>query len=200
MLIDLSIKLDNTTPTYPGDPPITLAQTSSVDADGYTLHMLTCGTHAGTHIDAPAHMLADGPTLDTLPLDNFIGTAKLVEGFSLEAARAANLQPGDIAVIYTGASEHLHEAQYFTDYPAMSLEVAEFLVDAGVKLVCVDTCSADNEDAFLVHKTLLRAGIPIAENLINVGSLRGRDFTIIALPLRLDVDAAPARIVAKVRS
>lgn len=198
MLIDLSIKIDNQTPVYPGDPPIRLDEASTIEAGGYVLHMLTVGTHGGTHIDAPAHMLADGATLDALPLTSFIGRGKVIEGLSLEAVQAARLEAGDIAVFNTGMWQRIAEPGYFTDYPVMDQAVVEYLVSAGVKLVGLDTCSVDNTDGFPIHKRLLGAGIPIVENLSNLSAIKGKEFRFIALPLRIDADGAPARAVAEV--
>jgi arylformamidase len=200
MLIDLSITIDDQTPVYPGDPHIQLTEAGTIETDGYALHRLTLGTHSGTHIDAPAHMLVGGATLDALPLDVFVGNATLVDGFSMEAVRAAGLNAGDIVVFNTGMSERFDDPAYFTEYPAMDEAVAAYLVSAGVKLVAIDTCSADNVDGFPIHKVLLGAGIPIVENLTNVASLRGKAFRLIALPLRIDTDGAPARVVAEVIS
>jgi kynurenine formamidase len=198
MLIDLSMQLDNDTPVYPGDPHIQLSAAGDFADAGYVLHMLTVGTHSGTHIDAPAHMLADGATLGSIPLESFIGRAKVVEGYTLAAAQAADLQSGDIAIFYSGRSEQYTDPTYFTDYPVMDTAVAEYLVEAGVKLVGVDTCSVDITEDFPIHHILLGAGIPLVENLVNIAALRGKECTIMALPLRIDADGAPARVIAEV--
>jgi arylformamidase len=39
----------------------------------------------------------------------------------------------------------------------------------------------------------------IIENLINLEKLLGKDFEIIALPLKIDAHGAPARVIAKVK-
>jgi kynurenine formamidase len=38
----------------------------------------------------------------------------------------------------------------------------------------------------------------IIENLTNLSQLQGKDFTVYALPLKLDVDGAPTRAIAEV--
>ena len=198
MLIDLSVALNENTPAYPGDPVFTSAESATLAANGYVGHGLTLGTHTGTHIDAPAHMLADGQTLDAYELTTFVGHGKLIDGFSIEAVTQANLQPGDIALFNTGTSSRLHEPSYFTDYPVMGSDIAELLISLGVKLVGLDTCSADSTPDFTVHKQLLGARILIIENLTNLQALQGFDFEVIALPLKLALDGAPARVVAVV--
>lgn len=49
-----------------------------------------------------------------------------------------------------------------------------------------------------VHKILLKNDILIIENLTNVEELEGKEFKIHALPLKLQLDGAPARVVAEI--
>ncbi len=78
MIVDLTVNLNNNTPVYPGDPKIVIKQADSLDKDGYLGHSLAFGTHAGTHIDAPAHMLAATPTLGQIPLETMTNLAPLL--------------------------------------------------------------------------------------------------------------------------
>lgn len=199
MLIDLSIRLDDQTPAYPGDPKIQITQTETVESEGYLGHSVLLGTHTGTHIDAPAHMIASGDLLGGIPLNCFIGEGKLVDAFTIEAVERAMVKSGDIVFFCTGMSTDYYEPRYFTDYPVMPNEVADYLINKGVKLVGVDACSVDNESEFLIHKKLLGAGIPIVENLTNLEQLRNKNFQVYALPLNLNLDGAPARVIAETK-
>jgi kynurenine formamidase len=76
---DCSHPLDAATPTYPGDPPVTVEPHATHDADGYRVTRLGLGSHAGTHVDAPAHTEPDGATLDALSVDRFAFDALLVD-------------------------------------------------------------------------------------------------------------------------
>jgi arylformamidase len=198
MLIDLSVQLDSDTPAYPGDPHIRIEQSERFETDGYVGHAATLGTHTGTHIDAPAHMIPGAPTLGDVPLDTFSGTGKVVNGLSLTAARSADIQPGDIVLFYTGMSDQYYDPSYFTNYPVMPDELVDYLISQRVKLVGLDTCSADNQPGFPIHKKLLGASIPIIENLTNLASLANNPFQVYALPLKFNLDGAPARVVAQV--
>lgn len=202
MIIDLSVPLNDQTPVYPGDPKPEIAIAATVQADGCMLHSVKLGTHTGTHIDAPAHMIEGAPTLGQLPIGTFGGTATVVEGFSVAALEAAGVESGDIVLFHTGASDRFHEGWYFTGHPVMSDEVADWLVAKHVKLVGLDTPSADNAEGFPIHKKLLGAGIPIIETLRiskeDLAIMRDRWFDLYALPLKLDLDGAPARVVAVV--
>jgi len=95
-------------------------------------------------------------------------------------------------------SEHYHESVYFEDYPVISEEIAQYLVERKVKMVGVDAGSIDIADGFPIHKILLAGDVLIIENLTNLNQLIGKDFTVYALPIKLDVDGAPARVIAAV--
>lgn len=200
MHIDLSVVLNNETPVYPGDPTPKISPAGMLDKDGFVDHSILVGTHLGTHIDAPMHMLEGGKSLDQTPLEQFIGTGKLIEVISddFNAVMTAGIQEGDIILFRTGMSEKYHDSVYFEQYPAMSEDVARYLVEAKVKMVGVDTCSVDNQDGFPIHKILLAGDVLIIENLTNLNQLVNKDFKVYALPLNLQIDGSPARVIAEI--
>jgi arylformamidase len=201
MLIDLSVPLNEKTPVYPGDPDTKIETAGVLANDGYNDHYISIGTHVGTHIDAPLHMLEGGVSLDKLPIEQFVGNGRLVEvvGTDFKDVTSADIQEGDIVLFRTGMSDKYHEPVYFEDYPAMSEEDAKYLVEAKVKMVGVDTCSVDNQDGFPIHKILLASNVLIIENLTNLNQLTGKNFKVYALPLNLQIDGSPARVIAEIK-
>lgn len=202
MLIDLSVRIEEGMPIYPGDPKFSISPAATFETHNNLGHHLALGTHTGTHIDAPAHMLEGGKTLDQFPISKFSGPAKyiLVENnvFDIEAVKNAKLQPGDIVVFNTSMSYKRSNPEYFSHFPVMSEEIADYLVEKQVSMVALDTCSADSDPSYPIHKILLGADILIIEQLTNLEQLSGMRARIFALPLRLNVDGAPARVVAEV--
>ena len=63
-------------------------------------------------------------------------------------------------------------------------------------MVGMDSASPDYPD-FPIHKILLRNDILIIENLTNLHLLAGQQFKIYALPLNLEIDGSPARVIAE---
>ncbi|HLB66587.1 MAG TPA: cyclase family protein [Candidatus Saccharimonadales bacterium] len=200
MIIDLSVQLNEKTPVYPGDPSTKIEPAGELAKDGFNDHYISIGTHVGTHIDAPLHMLENGVSLDKISIEQFVGNGRLVEvnGANFESVKSAGIQEGDIVLFHTGVSEKYHDPTYFEDYPAMSEEVAKYLVEAKVKMIGVDICSVDNQDGFPIHKILLAGNVLIIENLINLNQLTGKDFKVYALPLNLQIDGSPARVIAEI--
>jgi arylformamidase len=201
MLVDLSVPLNEKTPVYPGDPATKIEPAGVLAKDGYNDHFISIGTHVGTHIDAPLHMLEGGLSLDKLPIEQFVGNGRVVEvtGKTFDAVKQAGILAGDIVLFCTGMSDKYHDPAYFEDYPAMTEEVARYLVEAKVKMVGVDTCSVDNQDGFPIHKILLAGNVLIIENLTNLNQLTGKDFKVYALPLNLQIDGSPARVIAETK-
>lgn len=201
-LIDLSVPLNEKTPIYPGDPKTKIKPAGIFEKDGYEDHYVSVGTHVGTHIDAPRHMIKGGKSLDKFPADKFIARGILIDvrqGFSMGKVEKGNLQPGDIVIFYTGMSHQYHKPAYYDSYPAISESIANYLVSTKANMVGVDMCSVDHEP-FPVHRTLLKEEILIIENLTNLDKLIGKKFKVYALPIKLEIDAAPARVVAEILS
>ena len=108
--IDLSVPLNEQTPTYEGDPVTKIAAGATVADDGYADSYISTYSHTGTHIDAPTHMLQDTDrTLDTYPIDHFVGRGRYIDAtskqFDLETVKQADISKGDIVLFHTGMSD-----------------------------------------------------------------------------------------------
>ncbi len=199
MLIDLSVALNEKTPIYPGDPETKITAGGILDQDGYQDHFVCVGTHVGTHMDAPSHMVVGGKNLDQFPIEKFSGRGvyiKVGKEFDLDEIKRVPLEEGDIVLFYTGMSDSYYEPAYYETYPAMPDEVARYLVEKKIKIVGVDMCSPDYEP-FPAHQILLGSEVLIIENLTNLGALEGKKFTVYAFPVKLQIEGAPVRVVAE---
>jgi kynurenine formamidase len=201
-VIDLSVPLNERTPVYPGDPATVIKRAGVLDRDGFNDHLVSVGTHVGTHIDAPFHMIAGGKTLNQIPIEQFVGRGCYVkvEGnkIDLETVQKVDVREGDIVLLHTGAIEFYHEPRYYSDTPEIPEDVARYLVDKKIKMVGMDMSGPD-EEPFKTHKILLSGGVLIIENLTNLDKLAGKDFTVYALPIKLGIDGAPARVIAQIK-
>ncbi|MBA3354764.1 MAG: cyclase family protein, partial [Pyrinomonadaceae bacterium] len=78
-IYDVSVRLSETTPIYPGDPGIEIKSWKSLaDGDSANVSLLYIGVHCGTHVDAPAHFIAGAGRVESLPLEALIGEAQVV--------------------------------------------------------------------------------------------------------------------------
>lgn len=171
--------------------------------------------HAGTHVDAPVHVVPNGKSIEELPPDAFVGPGAVVsvEKGGGEEVTAADLEGsgvpverGDILMLHTGWDTKF-ESDDYNMHPYLSVDAAEWIVERGVKLFGIDCITVDLPTPlrpkgfdFPVHRTLLGNDVLIAENVANLGAIAGRKNRIMALPLKVQgSDAAHARIVAELR-
>ena len=190
MIVDLSVPLSEKTPVYPDDPPVSVRLWAVIERDGYYMNVLKMGEHTGTHVDAPAHFIPGGKTVDEMPLENFIG-----EGLVLDVRGG----DGQIRLDEIPDSGYFGRMVLFlTGGRELSPEVALFLVAEGAKAVGTDAMSI-GDDA--VHRILLSAEVPIFENLTNLEELLDREFTFMAFPLKIEGGSgSPVRAVAVLHS
>ena len=186
MIVDLSLPLGEDTPVYPGDPEVKVKPWAFIERYGYYMNALKLGEHSGTHVDAPAHFIPGGKTVDEMPLEKFIGEAFVVDVRDGEGTVKLDELPdsgyyGKIVLFLTGGR-------------GLSPEVALFLVAEGVKAVGTDAMSIGDET---VHTILLSEEVPVFENLTNLDILLGRTFTFVAFPLKIEGGSgSPVRAVA----
>jgi kynurenine formamidase len=202
-LIDLTHSVVPDLPVYPGDPIPRIEQVAELGRNGFNAYCLCTGTHVGTHMDAPLHMIAGGGFVCDLPVTQFIGRGRLIDArgrgvVTGNLLRGIRIGKGDIVLVLTGWDQHLRDGTYYRDYPEVAPDFAHELVRAGVAVMGLDTPSPDRPP-FEVHKILLSQQVPIIENLTNLEALVGvRRFEVIALPAKLQCDAAPVRVIARV--
>ena len=202
-IVDLSVAVNENTPAYPGDPKIKIEKIGTFEEDTYNDHLVSFGIHSsGTHIDAPFHMVAEGKSLEQIHISQFVGRGRLikVEGkFDMQTVRNAGIEEEDIVLFHTGFSRFYgQDDKYYGDgRPEMTEKIANYLVEKKVKMIGLDMCSPDKEP-FKIHRILLENEILIIENMTNLDQLESKKFTVYALPINLQLDGGPARVIAQI--
>jgi arylformamidase len=196
-LIDVSVPIRPGMVVWEGDPPVSFAPASSLEAgDPANVTTLALGSHSGTHVDAPLHFLAGGSGVDELPLEALVGPALVLDLVSVEGdVRAGDLHfPDDVErlLLKTANSRLWGRDEFVAGHVAIAPDAARLLVDRGVRLVGIDYLSVGSPET---HRILLGAGVVALESL----DLRRVDpgaYQLVALPLPLvGVDGAPARVL-----
>ncbi|TQQ81252.1 cyclase family protein [Halonotius terrestris] len=209
--VDLTHPIEDGMQTYPGDPAVSRTAHATHADDGYHVESLSCGSHTGTHIDAPLHTEPDGDPLSAFSLDRFVFDAVRIDCRDCEAREPLDpkrlpaddvLADADMAVFWTGWDAYWNTEQYL-DHPYVAPEMAARCADYGLA-VGIDALSPDptpseqaNDDEptdFAAHHALLGNDCLIVENLTNLGSV-GERFELRAYPLALGGDGAPVRAV-----
>ncbi len=101
---------------------------------------------------------------------------------------------------YLGTEETGPAALAKLHFPGLHPKAARWLVEhRSIKAIGLDTASIDygQSKEFKAHVTLAKHSIPIFENVARISELPPRDFTIVALPMKIkDGSGGPLRIVA----
>lgn len=209
-VLDLSHTLAPDMPVYPGTERPTLRPTHTVEQNGFAETLLSMYSHTGTHIDAPAHMLAQAPTLDRLGVTQFVGEGCVIDvaegtreiDIDTVTGFADRIGEASFVLFHTGWDRYWGEERYFSNFPVLSREAARWLAGQGLKGVGFDAISADAVGAtsFVNHLHFFRAGMVIVENLRGLAPLAGQRFLFSCLPLRYgNADGSPVRAVALLR-
>ncbi len=209
--IDLSHIIEEGMPVFPGTPQVRIQQFSTVEKEGYAEKELELATHIGTHVDAPAHMIANGKTLDQFQISDFTGKALMIP-FShddLEEIEQdvylsqfeSKIRDAEFIILKTGWSEKWGDPDYFKNFPALDKKGAEYLAGFRIKGIGLDAISIDQYDStdYVAHHELLGNQILIIENLRGLESIRNDEFNIYVFPLKIkDADGSPVRAVAEI--
>lgn len=172
------------------------------EGEWYVMSDVELMDHVGTHIEAPLHCLKDGMDLSQIPLEKLVGDAAILDlrdaysesGVTPEQVKKAvddsgGIEKDDIVFCMMG------ETHYF------STKAIRWLVDAGIKLMGVDSAGVEiphsvshaNEN----HLALFRADIPLIERLANLDKLSKSRVKVYALPIPVaGLDAFPLRVIA----
>ncbi len=214
-LVDLSQTVGPDTPMFPAYPAPTFTQWTTREAHGFFAESLFLVSHTGTHVDAPFHFEPNGRKLHEIPLQRFIAPGAVLDLRGLKAKeritpghvkgaiakRARRIARGDAVLLRTGWERRSGTPAYLFDNPGLSGAAARLLIARGVGLVGIDTANVDhpNDTSYPAHHTLLRANVPIVENVANLAALRDSPFFLVALPLKLlGTSGSPIRLVALV--
>jgi arylformamidase len=202
-LIDVSVPLDATLPTYPNNTPFSLEPIKRLArGDSSNVSTLHLSAHTGTHVDAPRHFFDDGHGTEALALELLIGRARVIELASRGAIAEEDLAgldlAGDVRLLFkTRNSELWRSPEFHADYVGVSESGAKHLVARGIKVVGVDYLSVEQfrSPGAPAHHVLLGAGVIVIEGL-NLRGVEPGVYDMYCLPLRIvGADGAPARVV-----
>jgi arylformamidase len=205
-LTDLTHPIDIKIPVFPGEPGPNIRSIANLETHGYRVKWLEMSSHSGTHMDAPAHLIPDGKTLDQLPLSHFTGVAaiipipprtRLIEIPFLTRFQE-KIKESEFVLFITGWSKYWGTDYYFHDFPVLTVDAARWLAGHSLKGIGMDTISVDPVDSISlqIHHIILNAGLVIIENL-NFPDIFMPDLTVFyCFPLRIaDADGSPVRAV-----
>ncbi len=177
--------------------------------------------HTGCHVESALHCIEHGESIDQVDLERVIGSAvildltpvaerALIDVSDLEralerlAAQNETIQVGDILLLRTDwAQRAIGTPVYFPQSPGLTESAARWLVDQRPKCIGCDFFEEPaarepgwTADQFVVHRTILSAGIPLVEGLVNLAELPPRCQFFAPFYRFAGIDSALARAFA----
>lgn len=201
-IIDISWPITSDITSYKDAKPATLTTFKNFPQDIARDSNLMLNSHTGTHVDAPAHFLEKGPSIESFMLDQFIGPCKVLNfTHKLDCITAHDLEAADIQaesiVLFKTKNSFCKPTEPFNEsFIYLERSGAQYLVDKKIKAVGIDYLGIErNQSDYKTHKTLLQTNIPIIEGLRLEHVATGLYFFIF-LPLHLNgTEAAPGRAI-----
>lgn len=218
-LIDLSIELDAANfkmRTYAGFKKDMQFELETIKEYPGGLQQIVRGVHmrlhAGSHVDAPSHMLEGAPDIHQMPLDSFMGPAIVADIRHRGAGEEITVEDLDRAVgdrfrkndrlllrtdqntVYDGSPEWMARAPY------LGHDGADWCIEKGVSILGYDFYHGGmpkNSDKPYYARKLSANNIMTMPYLTNLGAVGDERFTLVSLPLKMiGVEASPIRAVA----
>lgn len=201
-IIDISWPISTATTGYKDAGMVRIQETKTFNKDGARESLIQLSAHTGTHIDAPAHFLRDGATIDELSLHTVIGTCQVLDMtvasdcISADHLRDTQIKSGDIILFKTANSLQNPTEKFSPHFIYVHISAAEYLAEKKVKAVGIDYLGIErSQPGHPTHITLMKAGITIIEGL-RLGHVSPGRYEFVALPLLvIGTEAAPARAV-----
>ena len=209
-VIDLTHKIKENMPVYPGTEPPRLDPANSYERDGFKETRISMFSHTGTHMDPPAHLFPNRTSLDQFPPEQFIGKAVVIDCRDLQEGQPITMaqirQAGELAdradylLFNLGWDKRWGDESYFGDYPCLDDAVMDYILNGSFKGIGFDVIGLDPiADVNLTrHKKLFaEKEIVNIENLCNLELCGPGLFWFSCFPLKIaDCDGSPIRAVA----
>ena len=201
MLYDLSHEIYGGMPFFPGTRSVHIADSFSFAENGFAEKEIRFLTHTGTHVDAPAHMIKNGKTLDSYPPSSFACAAAVVPLGTWNALDVIRELESEVkfVILMTEWDRYWGKDEYFKDFPVPDYEIISQICSGKFQGVGIDTPSIDLADSrdFLNHRMLFAKDMLVVENLTGLKQIAGKKVNLFLFPLKIrDSDGCPVRVVA----
>lgn len=206
-VIDFTHTIAEDMPVYPGTEGPKLMPANTYEKDGFKETLMTMFSHTGTHMDPPAHLFADRTTLDNMPVSQFVGKGLVIDCTDLKEGERITMNRldlekvdlADFLLFRLGWDKKWGTDAYFGNYPYITEDVAQYLIDSGKKGVGLDVIGIDPipDEYLTIHRQLFEhAEIVVIENLKNLEAAGNDLFLFCALPMKYkNSDGAPIRAI-----
>ena len=217
--IDLTHTLSSEVPSWDGgcgfELEIDVDYKDCTPPDLFRVQKIKSSSSIGTHMDAPAHAVPGGRTIDKLTLEelvtdcvvidvsneadeNYVIMPAAIEKFEREHGE---VKPNSFVIFHTGWAKYWDAPEKYRNdfkFPSVDVSTAEVLLKRNIAGIGMDTFSVDTgKSGFPVHRAILGADKYLVENIANVKELPPTGAKIFVLPMKIkDATEASVRLIA----
>ena len=189
--IDISHTIYSGMKKYPSDPPVKVSLCKSLNnGNSCNLCTISCGSHSGTHVDAPRHVFKKKKTVDKIKIKDLMCDVAVVDikqllkkSFEIKIQKNKNIK----GILLKSARNK----------NGLTIREAKMLLRQRINLVGTEEMSIEEskDSSHPVHRLLLKNGIIIVESL-NLKKVKQGFYKLICLPLKIKKgDGAPCRAI-----
>lgn len=201
-ILDISWPIMPTMTAYKNRSIVSFVERKDINRDGVCETTITLDAHSGTHIDAPAHFIASGDTVEHISLHTLIGAARVIDCTSIQEAISVQflqeqiISENDIILFKTINSFKHTDDTFSPEFVFVDASAAQYLAQKKVKAVGIDYLGIERMQLdHRTHITLMESRITIIEGL-RLGHVRAGTYQMYCLPLNVvGIEAAPARAI-----
>ncbi len=179
---------------------VTIEQTKNFEEDKVRESLITLSSHTGTHIDAPAHFMKKGISIDQFHALQCVGSALVIDMTHVDTCidqkhlYNVNIEPDMIVLFKTKNSMHAATAPFDYNFVYINASAADYLAKQSIRAVGIDYLGIErNQPDHETHKAFMQHNIPIIEGL-RLEQAQSGTYFLWCLPLKMPgLDGAPAR-------
>ena len=198
-MLDLSHQLFSGINTYPTDPKFSISAFKTIKKNTTRVSRLDFGSHLGTHLDFPAHIIDNGNESHNFLTSKFIGTAIKFDYEDLENSytKLSNINFEFIIINFNWFQKFPNDEFFFDERPLISEDLIHFLIKKKIKGFCCDLPNVDQNKSKNknIHNLLLNNDILIYESLNNLNLIESyKSYFFSGVPLNIrNLDGFPVR-------
>ncbi len=218
-IIDLTHTLHSGIPGWDGNCgykiDVSLDYNDCIPPDIFRKHDISTPCGVGTHIDAPAHVVPSGRTVEELLVEELVCDCVVIDVSSVAdekyivnpdiilkfEEKYGEIKPNTFVIFYTGWDKYWDTPEKYINnhiFPSIHEDTAKLLVERNIAGIGIDTLSADTGiNGYPVHHIILGDDKYLVENIANAKELPQTGAKVFVLPIKIkDGTEAPIRLIA----
>jgi len=198
-LVDITREIHPGMAVYPNNAAVVFETLQEAGEGRNGLSKVSLGTHTGTHIDTPLHIHAKAEGALVYPLEQMNGLCEVIDLSHVDSViTAADLPETTQARVLIKTKNSAGDPNVFTDdFVALDDSAARECVERGLQLVGLDALSIRKRGTQnQVHEQLIDNSVVIVEGVWLQDVAPGQ-YELLCLPIKWNLDGAPARCVLR---